>query len=186
MISVPDDIYPCIAVFLAAHDLNRLCLANKSISSNPLIKKHVFRLRLKTNLNCRPFMPIETAKLQQKQFAESWPPALGSVADLYFRFFKNKESDIPKAYSFSLTHNFIVFRLRIPKCKKGNSEVSTYMARKLYPYTAIDREKIECLSNTMNFAIVQVTYDCVPEKYVTFEQAKHDIECYYDILKSMY
>ena len=53
----------------------------------------------------------------------------------------------------------------------------------LYPYKNLSKDNIHCYYHQTGYFKIRIIYDSVPEKYVTIEQAKHDIEVYYRILK---
>ena len=51
----------------------------------------------------------------------------------------------------------------------------------MYPYKNLTKDKFYCYDDGR--PSIEITYDYVPEKYVTIEQAENDIKAYYRILK---
>lgn len=179
--NLPGDIYSYIAYFLGLTDLKQFHQANRSISRNQLIKKHIFGLRLLKNVNCRHFMPTELAKQKQCEFLKQIDP----------ESFRIKDSNLYKNFYVSLKHDDLHFGnagiyfkkdIGFIECIMDIKKADLALIRQLYPYGNITKGNINSYP-TVLFDQVTIRYDHAPEKYITFEQVERDLYKFYEILK---
>lgn len=184
---LPNDLYSYIAGFLEPYDLRHFHITNKLINKNPLVRKQIFRLRLEKSINCRLFLPTETAKQNWENFKETMPS--NSVADVFLGPLKLGNQLIGNKHAYIINNNnpgrsFFGYTLILPNLSLHVCNDESSILKKiidLYPYDNLSKENFYCSYRGCPFVIV--SYDKVPEKYITIEQADHDIIVYYKILK---
>ena len=181
MVELPDDIYSDIAQFLSPIDLKRFHIANKTINCNPLIKKHIFRLRLARSINCRNFLPTQLAKEKQEEFLKYMKS--NNYTNNYRYLLSHKGNYLTSVrVHFSDVIEYVRYSFH---SSKHNIDPDSFKkkVRELYPYTNINKKMISCSHTTATTLVIEVIYDLVPEKYITIEQVEHDIFTYYNVLK---